>query len=206
LVTARIDYFMLFEFTTDNRRRTLQFISFLGTFTELRKDTISFVVSFCPSAWSNLSLTERIFLIHDIWGSFEIYRENSSLKNLTRKPVYMYDSISFNSPQNEKCFTQHFREKKNTRFTFNSVFFRKSCRLWDNVEKFGTPRQVTDDKLEHAQCMLDTKVYKRTIIIYNIYCFTTAIILTRTRLIFTLYFHSLSCLFLILLPFVFWHQ
>jgi hypothetical protein len=74
------------------------------------------------------------------------------------------------------------------------------------VEKFGTPRHVTDDNLEHAQCMLDTKVYKHTIIICNIHCFSTAIILTRTRLIFALCFHCLSCLFLILLPFVFWHQ
>jgi hypothetical protein len=29
----------------------------------------------------------------------------------------------------------------------NSDFFRKSCRLWDNVEKYGTARQATDDNI-----------------------------------------------------------
>jgi hypothetical protein len=26
-----------------------------------------------------------------------------------------------------------------------SMFFQKSCRLWDNVEKYGRVRQTTDD-------------------------------------------------------------
>jgi hypothetical protein len=26
-------------------------------------------------------------------------------------------------------------------------FFQKSCRLWDNVEKYGTTRQATDDNI-----------------------------------------------------------
>ena len=37
-----------------------------------------------------------------------------------------------------------------------TFFFRKSCRLWDNVEKFCRDGQATDDKMEHALCMLDT--------------------------------------------------
>jgi len=28
-----------------------------------------------------------------------------------------------------------------------SFFFRKSCRLWDNVEKYGTDRQTTYDNI-----------------------------------------------------------
>jgi len=35
-------------------------------------------------------------------------------------------------------------------------FFRKWCRLWDNVEKYGTTGQATDDDMAHARCMLDT--------------------------------------------------
>jgi len=35
-------------------------------------------------------------------------------------------------------------------------FFRKSCRLWDNVEKYCTAGQATDDNMEHAHCKLDT--------------------------------------------------
>jgi hypothetical protein len=30
------------------------------------------------------------------------------------------------------------RENQNTHFMLNNFFFRKSCRLWDNVEKYGT--------------------------------------------------------------------
>jgi hypothetical protein len=30
---------------------------------------------------------------------------------------------------------------------FNKFFFRKSYRLWDNVEKYGTARHATDDNI-----------------------------------------------------------
>jgi len=33
--------------------------------------------------------------------------------------------------------------------------FPKSCRLWDNVEKYDRARQVTDDNIRaHALCMV----------------------------------------------------
>jgi hypothetical protein len=32
-------------------------------------------------------------------------------------------------------------------FMFNKCFPRKSCRLWDNVEKYGTVGQATDDSI-----------------------------------------------------------
>jgi len=31
-----------------------------------------------------------------------------------------------------------------------------SCLLWDNVEKYGTVGQATDDNKAHAHCRLDT--------------------------------------------------
>jgi hypothetical protein len=40
------------------------------------------------------------------------------------------------------------RENQNAHFVFsNFFFFRKSCRLWDNVEKYGRARQATDDNI-----------------------------------------------------------
>jgi hypothetical protein len=44
------------------------------------------------------------------------------------------------------------------------IVFRKSCRLWDNVEKYGRVWKATDDNMAmriadnmaHAHCMLDT--------------------------------------------------
>jgi len=35
-------------------------------------------------------------------------------------------------------------------------FFRISCRLWDNVEKFCRAGQATGDNMAHAHCMFDT--------------------------------------------------
>jgi len=46
-------------------------------------------------------------------------------------------------------------EKIKTRFLLNSYFFRKSCPLWDNVDKYCRVGQATDDNMAHAHCMLD---------------------------------------------------
>jgi len=48
-------------------------------------------------------------------------------------------------------------EKINTHFIFDKFFFfRKSCHLWDNVEKYCRSRQTTGDNMVHAHWMLDT--------------------------------------------------
>jgi len=41
-------------------------------------------------------------------------------------------------------------------FVFKIFFFRKSCRLWDNVEKFCRAGQATDNNVARAHYMLDT--------------------------------------------------
>ena len=46
------------------------------------------------------------------------------------------------------------KRRHNTHFMFNNIF-RKSCRLRDNVGKFGTAGQATDDDTVHALCMMD---------------------------------------------------
>jgi hypothetical protein len=46
-------------------------------------------------------------------------------------------------------------ENQNTHFVFSNFFFgRKSCRLWDNVQKCCKAGQATDDNMAHAHCML----------------------------------------------------
>jgi arginine/lysine/ornithine decarboxylase len=35
-----------------------------------------------------------------------------------------------------------------------SIFFLKSCRLWDNVEKLCKAKQTTDDNMVRAHCVL----------------------------------------------------
>jgi hypothetical protein len=49
---------------------------------------------------------------------------------------------------------------QNTHFMSNKFIFRKSCRLWGNVEKYSTAGQATDETMAHAHCMLDTQGYK----------------------------------------------
>jgi len=34
-------------------------------------------------------------------------------------------------------------------------FFRKSCRLWDDVEKYGRAGQAIEGNMAHAHCVLD---------------------------------------------------
>ena len=48
---------------------------------------------------------------------------------------------------------------------------RKSCLLGDNVEKYCTAEQATDDNMAHAHCMLDTWSYKHALRIRNIITF-----------------------------------
>ena len=48
-----------------------------------------------------------------------------------------------------------FVEKIKNPFFIENYFPRKSCRLWDNVGKYDTSRQATDDNV--TRCVLDTK-------------------------------------------------
>jgi len=48
-----------------------------------------------------------------------------------------------------------FVEKIKTHVLCSVTLCRKSCRLWDNVEKYGRAGQATDDNMAQALCMLD---------------------------------------------------
>jgi len=49
------------------------------------------------------------------------------------------------------------RENQNSRVMLNDLFFfRKSCRLRDNVEKYCRAGQTTDDNMVHAHSTLGT--------------------------------------------------
>jgi hypothetical protein len=41
--------------------------------------------------------------------------------------------------------------EKKTRILVSITFVQKSCRLWDNVEKYGVAREATDDNI--IRCM-----------------------------------------------------
>jgi hypothetical protein len=41
-------------------------------------------------------------------------------------------------------------------------FFRKLCRLEDNVERFARAGQATDDNMAYAHCIPDKQGYEHT--------------------------------------------
>ena len=87
------------------------------------------------------------------------------------------------------------RENKN--FCVQYIYIYFVC--VDDVEEYGRSRQVTDDNLirrrKYVICLLVVlrKEHRYTVIIFNIYCFSTATVVTRTRPSVTLYVHCLSC-------------
>jgi len=84
-------------------------------------------------------------------------------------------------------------QKIKTHILCSIAFFRKSFRLWDNVEKFCRTGQATDDNMPHAHFTLVTQSYKQTHRIYSTYCFSAATMVARTCHIITLYLHCQPC-------------
>jgi hypothetical protein len=85
------------------------------------------------------------------------------------------------------------RENENTHFMFHN-FYKKSCRLWDNIEQWGGAWEATDDnivlRMRFAYWITKTT---HTHIRCNTYYFSTATVVTRTLFSVTLYVHCLSC-------------
>ena len=54
-----------------------------------------------------------------------------------------------------KMFQTKVVDKIKTHILYSLTFFRKSCRLWDNVEKYCRVEQVTDKNMVNAHFMLD---------------------------------------------------
>jgi hypothetical protein len=111
------------------------------------------------------------------------------------------------------------RESENTHRLFSNFFFRKSHRLWNNVEKYSGDRGATNDltiwrirvacwiskatcTYAHAHAHAPGYSHARTHAqacahrpICNTYCVSTATMVSWTRLIVTSYVHCLSCFF-----------
>jgi hypothetical protein len=67
-------------------------------------------------------------------------------------------------------------------FSFSFLFFRKSFRLSDNMEKYGRDRQLTDTNMAHAlACPIpkSTNIHSEYV---NTCCFSTTAMVTQTRL------------------------
>ena len=164
---------------------------FLGAFAKLRRAAVNFVLSglslptICPSV--NSPNTGWIFMKIYIWIFF--FQKDSDFTKIWReyRVLYMKTNIHFWSYLAQfflewEMFQTKVVQKIRTHISdWITFFFRKSCCLWDNVEKYCRAGQATDDSIAHAHCMLDTKGYKHTLRICNNYCFPTAILVTFIR-------------------------
>jgi hypothetical protein len=104
------------------------------------------------------------------------------------------------------------RENQNTHFMFNIFFFRKWCRLWNFVKKYGRFTEAADKNITWRMrfaCWVNkanvrTHTHEHTHAPFhrppparpemcNTYCFSTAKVFLWTRFDVTLYVHCLSC-------------
>jgi len=89
-------------------------------------------------------------------------------------------------------------EKIKTRILCSvTFFFRKSCRIWDNVENI-LERDRPQMKLwrMHITCWIPkaTNTRTHTFMLCNTHSFSTATMVARTSLIVTLYIQYIACL------------
>jgi hypothetical protein len=86
-------------------------------------------LSVLPSSWYNWAPTGRIFMKFDIW----VFFENNGY--FTWLPMYTFLSYLFQFFLEREMFQTNVVDKIKTHVSCSVTFFRKLCRLWDNVEK-----------------------------------------------------------------------
>jgi hypothetical protein len=130
----------------------------LDAFAKLRKSIISFVMpvfpSLSPSLWNNSAPTERLFIKFYIWLFFEnVLGIFNSHKNVTRitgticDAQFMFMIISLLILLKTRNVSGNLFRKIKTHILSLVPFSRKSYQKWDNVEKYGTSRQATDNNM-----------------------------------------------------------
>ena len=100
---------------------------------------------------NNSAHTRRILIIFDIWGFFSkksVDKIQVSLKSDTNNERFtwwrknIYDNVSLNSfLEWEMSQTKDVDKIKTHILRSNTFYCRKSYRLWDNVQKYGTARR-----------------------------------------------------------------
>ena len=86
-------------------------------------------------------------------GSIEIWQEWRVLYLKTKVGFWSYFAWFF---LEWEMFQTNVVEKIKTHVLRSFAFCSKSCRLWENVEKYFIAGQTKDDDMIHSHCMLDT--------------------------------------------------
>ena len=126
-------------------------------------------MSACPSAWPSAWPSLRNILVptRQIIMKFEysskICTENSSLIKIYEITDTLHDKHKVHLWQYLPEFlyegenvSDEIVEKFRTHILWAWTIFRKSCLLWDNVEKYCWAGKATDGNTAHAHDMLDT--------------------------------------------------
>jgi hypothetical protein len=109
----------------------------------------------------------------DIWVLFEhLSRKFRFDQNVTRIAGTLHGDLCTVMIVSHRIFlrmryvSDKIQRKSNKHFIFNEFFSRKSCCLWDNVNKYGRGRQATDDniirRLRLAWRMTKARIQTRT--------------------------------------------
>jgi hypothetical protein len=141
--------------------RVERFLVILGVFVKSWKATISFV-------WSVFVRMEQLDChwadFHQIWYlrrfRKSIERVQISLGSNKNSGYFICRSIHIliisrsvllrmRNISEKSC-----RENQNTHFVFNNIFFRQTCRLWNNLEIFCRAGQAIDEKMANLHFML----------------------------------------------------
>jgi len=133
-------------------------VRFLGAFANLQIATLSFIISLCSSvrAHGTTLLPLHGFSWKLIFAYiFNICRENSHLNEIWQEWLVIYIKTNlYLSQYRSQFFLQWamfhtaFLYKTKTHILCSITYFRKSCRLWDDVEKYCRARQVTEENMK----------------------------------------------------------
>jgi hypothetical protein len=142
-------------------------------------------VSFCPSLRLEQLGYHWMVFFNEIWY-LSIFRKSAEvipfllISLLEGVCIFMLISrwilLRMRNVSDKNC-----RENQNT-FYVQYFFFLKSCCLWNNVEKYGRAGSHRwQYNTAHAHGTLYNYSYRHTLLrICNIYCFSTATVVTRT--------------------------
>jgi len=128
-------------------------------------------------------------LFEIIWTEFKFHKHLTRITFTLHEDLHMYDNVSLNSSQNEKCFRQKMYRKSKHPFYVQLLFFPEI--MWIMWKYIVKPDSLPMT-LSRGACVLHAG-YRYTLGICNTYCFSTATVVTRTRLNVTL--HYIACLF-----------
>jgi len=136
--------------------------AFLGAFAKLQKATICFVMSICLPAWNIWAPTGQIFMKLDVWVFFEdllrefkFNRNRTNINGILRESQYTFLIISISVlPRIRNVSDKRCRENENMFYVQKLLIFLKIMPFNRLCGKYCRSRQVTDDKMAHAHCML----------------------------------------------------